>query len=230
MKKMFFLMAAFLMVAATNVNAQSAKELAKQQQELNEINRKMLNAKPTKEAKKQAKQLKKEGWTVMAGDRSIEQQINESHLYSAELMADENGAQTKRFIIQSGMSTSGTFNAGKAVARAAAQAELASMLKTEIVAAMQQKLDNEQYSGIDAQTIDKFNQRAKFIVDQTLTNTPVFMTIYRRLPNNNFEVQVRLAIDKKELQARLKRNMLKEMENEGDKLNSLVDEVIKNKF
>lgn len=230
MKKMYFLMAAFLMVVATNVKAQSAIELAKQQKELNDINRKMLNAKPTKEAKKQAKQLKKEGWQIMAGDRSIEQQITTSQLYGEELMADENGAPTKRFIIQSGMSTSGTFNAGKAAARAAAQTELASTLKTEIVAAIQQKLDNAQTSGINAATVDKFNQRAKFIVDQTLTNTPVFMTIYRSLPNNNYQVQVRIAVDKKELQARLKRNLQKELENEGDELNSLVDEVINNKF
>ena len=230
MKKMFFLMAAFLMVAATNVNAQSAIELAKQQKELNDINRKMLNAKPTKEAKRQAKQFKKEGWLVMAGERSLEQQITTSQLYGEELMADETGAPTKRFIIQSGMSTSGTFNSGKAAARASAQAELASTLKTEIVAAMQQKLDNAQTSGIDAMTVDKFNQRAKFIVDQTLTNTPVFMTIYRRLQNNNFEVQVRIAVDKKELQARLKRNMQKELEKEGDELNSLVDEVVNSKF
>ena len=230
MKKMLFLMVAFMMVAATNVKAQSAIELAKQQKELNEMNRKMLNAKPTKEAKKQAKQFKKEGWQVMAGDRSIEQQITTSHLYGEELMADENGAPTKRFIIQSGMSTSGTFNAGKAAARTAAQTELASTLKTEIVAAMKQKLDNAQFSGIDATTVDKFNQRGLAIVDQTLTNTPVFMTIYRRLPNNNFEVQVRIAVDKKELQARLKRNLQKELENEGDELNKLIDEVVNSKF
>lgn len=230
MKKMFFLMAAFLMVAATNVNAQTAKELAKQQQELNEINRKMLNAKPTKEAKKQAKQLKKEGWQVMAGERSLEQMITNSLLYGEELMADETGAPTKRFIIQSSMSTAATFNSGKAQAKATAVSDLAGLLQTQIAAAMQQKIDNAQTSAIDAMTVDQFNMRAKSIVEGTLTNLQPFMTIYRRLPNNNFEVQVRLAVDKKELQARLKRNMLKEMEKEGDELNSIVDDVIKNNF
>ena len=42
------------MMASTAVIAQSSIELAKQQRELNEINMKMLNAKPSKDAKKQA--------------------------------------------------------------------------------------------------------------------------------------------------------------------------------
>lgn len=217
-------------MTTTTTFAQSAIELARQQQELNDINRKMLNQKPTKEAKKQAKEFVKDGWKVPAGDRSIEQQLTESQLYGAELMADENGAPTKRYIQQTAIVTSGTYNAGYAAARANAQVELAALLKTEIVAAMQSKIDNAQTSGINATTVDKFNERTKAIVDQALTNAIPFMKIYRRLPNNNFEVQVRIAFDKKELAARLKRNMQKELEEEGDELNSLIDEILSTKF
>lgn len=230
MKKMILMVAAVLMTS-TAVQAQSAIELAKQQKELNDINRKMLNQKPTKDAKKQAKELKKEGWLVPAGELSIEQQLTRSQLYGEELMADENGAPTKRFIMQTALQTSGSFNAGYAAARAAAQTEMASLLKTEIVSAFQQKLDNAQNSTISATTVDKFNQRTKGIVDQALTNAISCVKIYRRLPNNNFEVQVRLAFDKKELAARLKRNMQKELEQEGDEeLNGIVDEVLSSKF
>lgn len=229
MKKLISLLAVALMTTTTTF-AQSAIELARQQQELNDINRKMLNQKPTKEAKKQAKEFVKDGWKVPAGDRSIEQQLTESQLYGAELMADENGAPTKRYIQQTAIVTSGTYNAGYAAARANAQVELAALLKTEIVAAMQSKIDNAQTSGINATTVDKFNERTKAIVDQALTNAIPFMKIYRRLPNNNFEVQVRIAFDKKELAARLKRNMQKELEEEGDELNSLIDEILSTKF
>ena len=114
-------------------------------------------------------------------------------------------------------------------ARTAAQTELAALLKTEIVAAIQQKLDNAQGSTITATTVDKFNERARAIVDESLTNSIRVLTIYRRLPNNNFEVQVRLAFDKKELTARMKRNLQKELESEGDALNPVIDEVFSNK-
>lgn len=230
MKKMILMVAAVLMTS-TAVNAQSAIELAKQQKELNDINRKMLNQKPTKDAKKQAKELKKEGWLVPAGELSIEQQLTKSQLMGEELMADENGAPTKRFIMQTGLQTAGSYNVGYAAARTAAMTELANLLKTEIVSAFQQKLDNAQNSSIDATTVDKFNQRTKGIIDQALTNAIPCLKIYRTLSNNNLQVQVRLAFDKKELAARLKRNMQKELEKEGDEeLGGIVNDVLSNKF
>lgn len=228
MKKILSFVAALMI--ATTATAQTAMELARQQQELNAINMKMLNAKPTKQAKKQAKELKAEGWTVPAGDIDIAQQVTRSQLYSAELTIDESGNVTKRYIMQTAQQTAGTYNSGYAAARAAAQTELAAMLKTELVTAMQQKLDNSQSNALTATTIDKFNQRSRMIVDQTLTNAIPVLAIYRRLPNNNFEVQVRIAFDKKELIARIKRNMQQELEKEGDKLYDIVDAVFDDKL
>lgn len=220
MKKILSFVAAIMI--ATTATAQTAMELARQQQELNAINMKMLNAKPTKQAKKQAKELKAEGWTVPAGDIDIAQQVTRSQLYSAELTTDESGNVTKRYIMQTAQQTAGTYNSGYAAARAAAQ--------TELVTAMQQKLDNSQSNALTAITIDKFNQRSRMIVDQTLTNAIPVLAIYRRLPNNNFEVQVRIAFDKKELIARIKRNMEQELEKEGDKLYDIVDTVFDDKL
>lgn len=228
MKKILSFVAAIMI--ATTATAQTAMELARQQQELNAINMKMLNAKPTKQAKKQAKELKAEGWTVPAGDVDIAQQVTRSQLYSAELTTDESGNVTKRYIMQTAQQTAGTYNSGYAAARAAAQTELAAMLKTELVTAMQQKLDNSQSNVLTATTIDKFNQRSRIIVDQTLTNAIPVLAIYRRLPNNNFEVQVRIAFDKKELIARIKRNMEQELEKDGDKLYDIVDAVFDDKL
>lgn len=224
MKKILSFVAAIMI--ATTATAQTAMELARQQQELNAINIKMLNAKPTKQAKKQAKELKAEGWTVPAGDIDIAQQVTRSQLYSAELTTDESGNVTKRYIMQTAQQTAGTYNSGYA----AAQTELAAMLKTELVTAMQKKLDNSQSNALTATTIDKFNQRSRMIVDQTLTNAIPVLAIYRRLPNNNFEVQVRIAFDKKELIARIKRNMEQELEKEGDRLYDIVDAVFDDKL
>lgn len=229
MKKILSIIAVLLM-AATTVSAQSAIELAKQKAEEEAFYKKMLNAKPTKDAKKQAKELKRDGWTVPAGEKSLEQQITESQMYASEQMLDENAYRTKRYVQQNGMSTAGSYNAGYAAARANAQNEIAAMLKTQIASAMQSKLDNAQSSGINAVSVDKFNQRSKAIVDECLTNSIPVVAMYRRLANNNFEVQVRLAFDKRELMARLKRNMQRELEQEGDELNGLVDEVIMNQL
>lgn len=226
MKKLF---STLVMIAlAIGANAQNAADLARQQQELNGIMRKTLDAKPTKEAKKLAKEYKKQGWTVPAGERSIEQQVTESQLLNTELMVDENGATTKRFIQHTAQSTAGTYNAAFAASRSNAQVEIANMLETEIAAAMQGKLDNSQTNSVNATTVEKFNQRIKAIVHESLTNSIPVLAMYRVLSNNNFEVQVRIAFDKKEVAARLKRNMQKELELEGDQLNGMVDNAINN--
>lgn len=227
MKKVIIMMA--LAIATSSVAfAQSAAELAKQQKELNEINMKLLNAKPSKDAKKQEKQLVKQGWMVPAGSKTIGKQITESQLLGEELMADEAGNPVKRYIIRSAQSVAGTFNAGVAAARANAQVELAAMLETKIAAAMENKLDNNQTSAINAHTVEKFHERAKSIIDACLTNTTTVLSIYRVTPQNNYEVQLQVAFDKKELTARLKRQIQKELEQEGDEdLNDIVDSVIK---
>lgn len=226
MKKMLVMVAVAMMCSVT-MSAQSPVELAKQQMELNKLNTKLLNLKPTKDAKKQAKQLKKEGWLAPAGEKSIEKQITESQLLGEELMMDEAGSPTKRYLLHTSTQVSGTYSAGMAAANLAAKTEIASNIKTQLAAAMQAKLDNNQTSSINAVTVDKFNERAKAIVDQALTNVRTVVSIYRVLPNHNYEVQVRVAYDKKELAANLKRRMQKELEEEGDELNGLVDEVVK---
>lgn len=224
MKKILSLMVIALLSTASF--AQTAAELAKQQRELNETHMKLVNAKPSKAAKKQAKQLKSDGWTVPAGTSGIEQQLTRSQLYGEELTVDENGNTVKRYMVQTSIQTAGTYNAAYAAARTAALTELAAMLKTELVSAMQQKMDNEQSSTISAVTVDKFNERSRAIIDMKLTNSIPVLAIYRRLPNRMFEVQVGIAFDRKELAARIKRNMKKELEEEGDKLNDIVDAIL----
>ena len=219
-----------MLFAALASFGQNALELAKQQQELEAFNKKILNAKPTKAAKQQAKELKKEGWTVPAGEPSIEQQVTKSQLYGEELMATEDGATTKRFFMHTAMQTSGTYNVGYAAARANAMAEVAGMIKTQLVSSIKLKADDSQTSAINATTVDKFSQKIDAIVDETLTNGTPMLAIYRRLQNGNFEVQVRLAFDKKDIMARMKKNMQKELEKEGDAVYKVAQEVISNQM
>ena len=86
MKKILVLLAVAFMGASAGY-AQSAIELAKQQRELDKVNMDMLNAKPSKDAKKQAKQRTKDGWEVPAGGLSMASQFTRAQLMRQELMA-----------------------------------------------------------------------------------------------------------------------------------------------
>jgi len=230
MKKLFVMMV--MSISTTLVAfAQSATELAKQQKELNDINMQLLNTKPSKDARKQEKQLVKQGWLVPAGGKSIAKQITEVQLLGEELMADETGNPVKRYIIRSAQAVSGSFNTGVATARANAQVELAAMLQTKIAGAMESKMDNQQTTTITVHTVEKFHERAKAIIDACLTNTNTVLAIYRHTTQNNYEVQVQVTFDKKELVSRLKRRILMELEEEGDEdLNDIVDGVLMSEF
>ena len=219
-----------LVAIATLSFAQSATELAKQQREQNAAYMKLLNMKPSKSAKKEAKNLKKQGWEVPAGEADLALQITKSQLMGEELTTDEEGNTTKRYYMHTAIATSGAYNTGFAAARANALTEVASMMKTQLVAAWKIKNNNSQGQATTVTTNEKFFQKVGAIVDETITNAIPVVKAYRRI-GNNFEVQVRLAFDKKELSARLKRAMAQELELEGDReLGTIVDDTLNEKF
>lgn len=227
--KKIIIMVLMAMMAGTAVFAQSSVEMAKAQKELNEINMKLLNAKPSKDAKKLAKQRTKDGWKVAGSGRSMESQITADQLLEIEVMADDNGNPMRRFIQHSASAIAGTQTAAYAAARAACQTEIAAMIETYVAGAMQQKIDNAQSSAINAVTVDKFHQRAKSIIDACLRNMQPGLNIYRVLANNNFESMVTLSYDKKQVAMNLKQYLQKELELEGDQeLNDLVNGVLAN--
>ena len=228
MKKLISLLA--LVAIATATFAQSAADLAKQQREQNKAYMKLVNMKPSKTAKKQAKEYKKQGWEVPAGENSLEVQFTKSQLYGEELMTDEEGNTTNRYYQHTGSSVAGAYNTAFAAARAYTLGEVASMIRTQLVAAWQANNDNAQADASAITTDEQFNQRMKAIVDESITNYIPTVKMFRRV-GNNIEVMVRLAFDKKELSARLKRNIKKELKEEGDeKLNGVVDELINQKL
>ena len=230
MKKILVLLAVAFMGASAGY-AQSAIELAKQQRELDKVNMDMLNAKPSKDAKKQAKQRTKDGWEVPAGGLSMASQFTRAQLMRQELMANDAGEPVARYILHE---ATGSESVGYSSARAQCQAEIASMLETKIAAAMKRKQDNAQNSAIDATTVDKFHERGRAITDATLSMMTPVVHIYRVLPNNNYQVQVTVAYDKKVMKKQMKRQLAEELEAEGDGLDSeldgIVDEVLSEEF
>lgn len=223
--KRFMILMALVAIAATSFAQKSAAQLAKERRELNsELRKNQKDLKITKSAKQQSKALKKDGWQVPAGESSMEIQFTKSEYYAEEEMEDEEGNATNRYYQHTAMAQAGSYNLAMANARAVALNEVASMMETQLVAAWQLKGDNDQGT-----TNEKFNERVKAIVDQSITNARATVQLYRRI-NGNFEGQVRLLFDKKELSARLKRQLKKELEEEGDELNEIVDDILKNHF
>lgn len=227
--KNIFMMVMLVMTTITIANAQSSSELRKEAaKERREALKDLNKERATKDAKKRAKKLTKDGWTVVGSGKAIEKQITDDQIRASELMRDETGAIVTRYFQHDAIGVQNSLNAAETQARLACQTEIASQIETKLAGAMEQKMDGAQTSAITAQTVDKFHQRFKGIVDGCLNNMIQGLTIYRVLPNNNYQVQVTYSVDKKELAAQLKRKIQKELEMEGDEeLNGLVDDTIK---
>lgn len=225
--KKFMTIVAAMMIAATTCMAQSYAALAKAQQEMDKLNKELAYPKPTSADKKEAKALKKEKWMILAGEDPTEIQIHKSRLYGACLMYDDDMQPTKRYILRTSAATSGSLDEALADAILSAQTQIASLIQTQLVSAMEKGLDNAQSSAISAVTVDKFHQRVKAITEQCMTNMQTPLTIYRVMPNNQYQAQVRVAYDKIELKRQLTKKIQKELEMEGDNhLGGIVDEAV----
>lgn len=99
MKKFFVLLAVMLM-SSTKSFAQTELELLKQKAELDKAYG--FKDKASSEAKKQAKEMKKEGWRVNAGDRSLEMQIQSGIDLKKRIMKSADGRIVEKFFILSG--------------------------------------------------------------------------------------------------------------------------------
>ena len=94
MKKIFsFVFAAFMATTLSFAqnDIEQSLELAKKKTQLDDFNKKSLNEKATKDARKEAKKLTKEGWTVPVGELSVEKQIMRGHLMREELITNDKG-------------------------------------------------------------------------------------------------------------------------------------------
>ena len=221
MKKIFsFVFAAFMATTLSFAqnDIEQSLELAKKKTQLDDFNKKSLNEKATKDARKEAKKLTKEGWTVPVGELSVEKQIMRGHLMREELMTNDKGLTVNKYFFGHGLNIGGSYNAAYATARNAAILDIASQIKTRIVSIMQAKIDNNQQTAITTQSIDKFNSRAKAIVDENLTDLTPVSTVYRVTKNNMYEVMVDIAINKADFQARIQDKLREQMEEEGDEL------------
>lgn len=91
MKKAVLLCLSLIMLSISSVFAQdkTAKEIMEERKEIAKLSKKALNEKATKEARKEAKKLKKQGWQIAPGALPLEKQLDKSYLMQYEY--DENG-------------------------------------------------------------------------------------------------------------------------------------------
>ena len=145
-----------------------------------------------KDAKKEAKRLKKEGWMVPAGSLPLESQLFQAY----KLQAEVNDDMQPKYDFGQAISGGSFYDAAKMQAVELAKAELAGNILTDLTTIVNVKLENQQISADKATSASEIIKEGEAVVSQKLVSPIPLVEIYRTLKDGTVEVQIRLAYDK----------------------------------
>ena len=218
MKKLLVL-ALMLTFSVYTMTAQSAKEITKERKALIKASKSELNDKASKASRKEAKRLKKEGWTTAPGALPLDKQLDKSYLMQYQF--DEN--MYPKYIMGEGMSVGGNYDAAKMQALELAKQNLAGQIQTEITALIENTVANKQLSAEEAASVTQSVMASKNLISQSIGRTIPVVEAYRTLSNKSKEVLVRIAYNSEMAKEAAKDIVRKDLEQRGDELHGDLD-------
>lgn len=217
MKTIFSLVIA--MMISCNLSAQDYKQLYAQQKDLKKQTEKVLKAKATKDAQKEAKRLMKEGWEPMPGKLPIAKQLD--RIYNMQVELDAEGML--KYIVGGGEATANTPAAAQMNATAVAVDAIASSMSVSITSLIDQKLQNEQITATEAATLHEAAEKSKMLYSQNIGQTLNVLEIQRTLDNGNTQVRITKAYSSKAAM-KVIRDTVKGQMQDRDLQNASLDE------
>ena len=216
-------MALIVACSASFADNSELKQLRKERQEVRKMSKKDLNERATKEARKQAKILKKEGWIVSPGTLPLEKQLDRSYLMEMEF--DEN--LFPKYIMANAQSIGENYDAAKMSATSLAITNLAGQIQTEVTALVENTVANKQLEANEAASIVETVMSSKNLISQSIGRTITVVECYREVKKGgNKEVLVRLAYNGEMAKQAAKKAVKDELAKKGANLHDQLDKVL----
>lgn len=224
MKKILMVaMALIVACSASFAESSDLKQIRKDRQAVRKMTKKELNEKASKDARKQAKVLKKQGWIVSPGALPLEKQLDKSYLMQMEY--DEN--LFPKYIMADAQSIGENYDAAKTSALSLAITNLASQIQTEVTALVENTVANKQLEANEAASIVETVMSSKNLISQSIGRTLPVMECYREVKKGgNKEVLVRIAYNGEMAKAAAKKIVRDELEKKGQNLHDQLDKVL----
>ncbi|MDE5782821.1 MAG: hypothetical protein K2H97_00655 [Prevotella sp.] len=207
---------------ALSSSAQISKEQMKERRELTKVSKSELNTKATKAARKEAKILKKDGWTTAPGALPLEKQLDKSYLMQMEYDED----MYPKYLMGEAMSIGENYDAAKMQALELAKQNLAGQIQTEITALIENTVSNRQLEAEEAASVTQSVMTAKNLISQSIGRTITVVEVYRTKNNKNKEVLVRIAYNGTMAKAAAKKAVREQLENKGEELHKKLDKLL----
>lgn len=221
MKNLFVALGLMLLIGSPAF-AQSQKEIMKERMELQKLTRSALKEKASKDARKEAKRLKKEDWQAAPGALPIERQLDRSYMMQMEY--DDNGFP--KYLMGEAMSIGENYDGAKMQALELAKQNLAGQIQTEITALVENNVGNKQLTAEQAATVTSTVMGAKNLISQSIGRVITVMEVYRTKKNRNKEVLVRVAYNAEMAKDAAKKAVREELEQKGEGLIDQIDNIM----
>ena len=196
---------------SNNTFSQSKKEATKE-----------LKSRVIKSARKEAKQLKRDGYYVAPGDLPLDKQLENAWIKS--LLEDEKGYP--KYILATGNAVAETQAAAKLQANEIAKFELAGTIATSVAALIESNIANAQLNTEEAASVTEVTGAIKNVIAQEIGRIIPLLTTYKNI-GKNIEVVTRIAYDSEmanDAAKKVLRSELKEKTKiQHEKLEKLMD-------
>lgn len=188
-KILISLLALFMAVFTLNVSAQVAtKKEYKSFEKHDRFLNKQIKGKAIKDARKEAKRLKKEGFTTPVGKLPMDKQLEKS--WQAQYELDKNGYPF--YLIATSRAVGGNQSSATMQATNLAKLNLAGQIESRVSQLIEAKVASNELDKGEAASINSIVSASKTVISNTLGRVIPLVEIYRILPNNNTEVMVTL--------------------------------------
>lgn len=220
------LLIAFTMLLGALCQAQTVddyKNFIKERKAMASFTREQMSAKVSKDAKKEAKRLAKEGWVALPGTPPIERQLD--RVYAMQYELDMNTGFPK-YIKGEAVTIGANYDAARMQANALAKIDLAGNIQTEVAALIESRVGNSQLAPEQAASVSNSVMGAKNMISQSIGRTITGLEVYRQLKNRNKEVRVQIFYNSEMAMEAAKKAVRDDMTKKADKLVDQLDKVL----
>ena len=224
MKKLMTVAMALLIAVSGALNAQDAKEVRKQRKEVSRLAKSELKEKASKDARKEAKKLEKEGWVIFPGDLPLAKQLDRSYGMEFEYGQNAAGNVVPKYLVGRGISTGENYSAAQNAAVELAKQYVAGLAEIDITSITETTMANQEKDV--ATSLAEVVSSSKNIVSKKIGEVTPIVTLRKEEGKGLVSVLVRVVYDRNTVLKAYKETIREELQKKGDKLHEQLDQVL----
>ena len=224
MKKIMMVAMALLIAVSGALYAQDAKEVRKQRREVARLAKSELKERASKEARKEAKKLEKEGWTIFPGDLPLAKQLDRSYAMEYEYVQNAGGSIVPKYLVGRGLASGENYSAVLNAATEIAKQYVAGLAEIDITTLTETTLANEEKN--TAASVAEVISVSKNIVAKKIGEVLPVVTLRKEERKGEVSVLVRVVYDRNTVLNTYKETIREELKQKGVKMHQQLDELL----